>query len=177
MTENRIPINPTQFRNQATKAVLGYIRKQYSKFFSEEEMEEMISEVVLRMWRARDSYDSGKGTLSTWVGIIAKNVVRSAAEAKANRSSISGEFEDGEIQDNCTYSLYRSQDFAADRELLFEEMQERLFSKLKSDRYQRFLAWKIEGLDASEMAEREGITVEAVYMVLFHLKQRLLQAA
>lgn len=177
MTENRIPIHPSQFRKHAAKAVLCYVKKQYSKFFSIEETEDMISDVVLRMWRARDSYDAEKGALSTWVGMIAKNVVRSAAEAKANRSPIAGEFEDGNIQDNCTYSLYRSGDFAADKELLFEEMQNRLFLKLKSERDQRFLVWKIEGLDAPEMADREGITVEAVYMVLFHLKQRLLQAA
>ena len=174
---NNFPIAPKMYRNIAQKAVIGYVRKQYPKYFSHEDMEDMVSEVTLRMWRAKDSFDAEKGDVFQWVWTIAKNVVRTQALAKHNRTDISLSFEDGDIQDNCPYSTYRGDEFGADKDILFDEMQECLFDKLKSDRDKLFLCWKIEGLDSKEMAERAGISVEAVYMVMFHLKQKLKDAA
>ena len=174
---NNFPIAPKMYRNIAQKAVFGYVRKQYPKYFSHEDMEDMVSEVTLRMWRAKDSFDAEKGDVFQWVWSIAKNVVRTQALAKHNRTDISLSFEDGDIQDNCPYSTYRGDEFGADKDILFDEMQECLFDKLKSDRDKLFLCWKMEGLDSKEMAERAGISVEAVYMVMFHLKQKLKDAA
>lgn len=171
------PIKPCEFRSQAAKAVLGFVNKKFPKYFSEEEKEDIISDVVFRMWRSMDLYDSSKGSLSTWIGTIAMNMVKSAAMAKKCRMGISGEFKDGEILDNSSYSTFRGNEFAADRDILFEEFQEGLFDSLKSERDQRFLAWQIDGLDAKEMAEREGISVGNVYVVLHHMRQRLRSAA
>ena len=174
---NNFPITPDKFRNIAQKAVSAYVRKQYSKFFSEQDIEDMVSDVILRMWRGKDSYDTEKGDLFQWVWTIAKNVVRTCALSKHNREEISFSFENGEIQDDCPYSTYRGYEFGADREILFEEAQECLFDKLNSERDKLFLCWKLQDLDPKEMAERAGISVDAVYMVMFHLKQRLLRAA
>ena len=153
------------------------MKKQYSKYFTNEDIEDMVSDVTLRMWRAKDSFDAEKGDVFQWVWTIAKNVVRTSALAKHNRTDISLAFEEGEIQDNCPYSTYRGYEFGADNDIIFEETQESLFDKLKSERDKLFLCWKIEGLDSKEMAERAGISVDAVYMVMFHLKQRLQSAA
>jgi len=171
------PIAPEEYRSVASKAVSNYVKKQYSKYFTNEDIEDMVSDVTLRMWRAKDSFDTEKGDVFQWVWTIAKNVVRTAALAKHNRTDISLAFEEGDIQDNCPYSKYRGYDFGADNEIIFEETQKSLFDKLKSERDKMFLSWKIEGLDSKEMAERAGISVDAVYMVMFHLKQRLQSAA
>lgn len=177
MSDTTFPIKPCEFRAQAAKAVLGFVNKKFPKYFSVEEKEDIISDVVLRMWRAQDRFDESKGSISTWVGTIAKNVVRSAAAAKCCRADISNEFEDGEILDNCEYSNFRGNEFAADRDIMFEEFQEGIFGSLKSERDQRFLAWQIDGLDAKEMAEREGISIGNVYVVLHHMRQRLRNVA
>ena len=177
MSSNVFPLTPNQFRNFATKAVLGYIKNQFSHFFVKEEIEDIISEVVLRMWRGKEAFNAEKGSLATWVGTIAMNTVRTAAMAKGNRSVISDRFENGEIPDNCRYGTYRGDEFNADREMMYDEFLEGFFSKLKSERDKRFLVWQIEGLDAEEIAEREGITVNNVYMVIFHLRKRLLKAS
>ena len=174
---NSFPIASEKFRNVASKAVSSYVKKQYSKYFTNEDIEDMVLDVTLRMWRAKDSFDAEKGDIFQWVWTIAKNVVRTSALAKHNRADISLAFEEGDIQDNCPYSTYRGYEFGADKDILFEETQESLFDKLKSERDKLFLCWKIEGLDSKEMAERAGISVEAVYMVMFHLKQRLQSAA
>ena len=174
---NSFPIASEKFRNVASKAVSSYVKIQYSKYFTNEDIEDMVSDVTLRMWRAKDSFDAEKGDIFQWVWAIAKNVVRTSALAKHNRADISLAFEEGDIQDNCPYSTYRGYEFGADKDILFEETQESLFDKLKSGRDKLFLCWKIEGLDSKEMAERAGISVEAVHMVMFHLKQRLQSAA
>lgn len=176
MQQENFPIKPNQFRAFASKAVLPYVNSKFPKFFSEEEKEDIISDVTLRMWRARDSYDSNKGALSTWVGKIAKNAVFTAAEAKWRRSDISAVIEEAD-SDDCTYINNLKGDDYADKDILFEELQEGLFSKLRGERDQRFLAWQIDGLDAKEMAKREGISVSNVYMVLFHMRKRLRGAA
>ena len=177
MQESLIPIQPAQFMAYASKAVNAFIQKQYSTFFTIEDMEDIVAEVVARMWRARNSFNPAKGTFSTWVGTIARNAVKSAAESKWHRAEISVEFEDGDFLDNCTYSTFRSEEYAADGDLILEETQAELYARLKSERDRRFLAWQIEGLDAKEMASREGITVENVHMVLFHMRERLRKAA
>ena len=178
MTEKNIfPLHPSQFKDYASKAVRGYVRKQFPKFFTEQDTEDIVSEVMLRMWRGHRSFDPEKGALSTWVGTIARNAVRSAAEAKWHRLDISGRFEDGEILDNCPYSTYRAEEFATDGELLRNEREAELFSKLCSERDRRFLAWKIQDLDANEMAEREGTSAANANLIIFHMRQKLRRSA
>ena len=117
---NSFPIASEKFRNVASKAVSSYVKKQYSKYFTNEDIEDMVSDVTLRMWRAKDSFDAEKGDIFQWVWAIAKNVVRTSALAKHNRADISLAFEEGDIQDNCPYSTYRGYEFGADKDILFE---------------------------------------------------------
>ena len=167
-----IPIPVTQFRPIAAKAVNGYVYKKFNRFFSREEIEDMVSEVVLRMWKARDSYQEEKGGLPIWVGTIARNVVKSTAKSKWKRSDINESMEDEIV------SVVRAQkEFDTDAYLLKEEARNRLFARLNSERDKRFLTWQLEGYDAKEIAEKEGISVQKVYMALFHMRERLRPAA
>lgn len=178
MTEKSIfPLQPSQYKDYASKAVHGYVRKRFPRFFTEQDLEDIVSDVMLRMWRGHESFDSGKGALSTWTGTIARNAVLSAAESKWHRLDISREFEDGEILDDCTYSTYRAYEFSTDGELLRDELETELFARLRSERDQRFLAWKLLDLDASEMAEREGISEGNVSLVIFRMRQKLRRSA
>lgn len=174
---NSFPIAPEKFRNVASKAVSSYVKKQYPKYFANDDIEDMVSDVTLRMWRAKDSFDAEKGDVFQWVWTIAKNVVRTSALAKHNRADISLAFEDGDIKDNCPYSTYRGYEFGADKDIIFEETQESLFDKMKSERDKLFLSWKIEGLEPEEMAERAGISTKAVYVVMHRLRKRVQPAA
>lgn len=173
MNEEKLPVGPEQFRRYASGAVQAFVNKQFPKYFSVEETEDMVSDAVLRMWKARDSYDPAKGAFSTWVGTIARNVVKSAARAKCCREDISRKFADDVVPDESVYGLYRSGEMSADGELIAEETHRTLISGLGSERDRRFLEWQIEGLDASEMARREGITVNNVHLVLCRLRRRL----
>ena len=177
MSGDRLPIRPEQFRQYASAVVRAFVNKQFKKYFSEEETEDIVSEVELRMWRARDSYDPSKGAFSTWVGTITRNVVKSIARAKCCREDISCKLDENIVLDESVYGLYRSGEMSADGELIAEETYRTLISVLDSERDRRFLDWLIEGLNASEMAEREGISVNNVHLVLCRMKRRLPQAA
>ena len=49
MTSSTFPIQTSQFNDYASKAVLGYVRKQFPRYFTEQDTEDIISEVVFRM--------------------------------------------------------------------------------------------------------------------------------
>lgn len=178
MKNDCLPISPNQFRAHAEKAVQCYLHEQFPKYFSAEEKEDLVSEVVLRMWRSMGSFDPARGALSTWVGTIARNVVRSAALAKWNRTDISHRLEEQELSvDESCLGLYRSGEFSADGELLAEELLDGFYSALDSERDTRLLGWQLEGLSAAEMAKREGITTESVHTALCRMRRRLREAA
>ena len=165
------PINAEQFFGVAKKAVVGYVKVQYPKFFSSEDVEDIISEVVERMWKSRESYNPEKGELSTWVRAIAVNAVRSHAKAKSNRTNISFSYDADDYQDTSHSSL------EADAELIWEEAQWKMLDKLPSERDQMMFNWKLEGYSSEEIAKRAGVTLNTVYLVFHHLKKRTSRAA
>ena len=55
------PIAPNEFIIYAQNAVYAFVGKQFPKFFSKQEIEDMVGEVVMRMWRAQGSFDPEKG--------------------------------------------------------------------------------------------------------------------
>ena len=168
---SNFPIKAEQFFSVAKKAVVGYVGSTYPKFFSSEEIEDMTSDVVTRMWRSQDSYKSEKGELSTWVRAIAQNVVKTQAKAKYLRSPFSFSYDREDFVDS-SYSPYE-----ADREVETEDAERMLFDALPSERDQMMLCWKLEGLTPKEIAKRAGVTENTVYLVFHHLKKRISRAA
>ena len=112
-----MPIRDEQVWGLANKAVRGYVNKQFAKYFTKEEVEDMVADVALRIVKARDKFDEERGCLNAWVWTIAVNVVKTAGKAKSNRTAF---------------------------------------------------AERIE-----EMAKKEGTSVQNVYMILHHMRQRL----
>ena len=64
-------------------------------------------------------------------------------------------------------------DDRADRELLQDELVESLYDHLRQERDKRILLYLADGLEYEEIAEREGLTMRATYMAVFHLRRRL----
>ena len=130
----------------AARAVKAYANRKFSGFFTEAEVEDMVAEVVTKMWRARESFDPNRGTEFGWVWTIAKNAVNDAAMAKHKRENIGGCWND-------------------DVEILYD--------RVRQERDKRILLYLADGLDYEEIAEREGLTMRATYMAVFHLRRRL----
>ena len=159
----------------AAKAVHGYVNKQFTKYFTKEEVEDMVAEVAYKIWKARDTFDEERGTFNGWVWTIATNAVKTAAKAKWNRSRVDERIEDV-VEVTPLDTILEENGYVeetADSDMLRREMVDSLFAKLRSERDKRFLGWQIEGVSAEEMAEREGTSVQNVYMILYHMRQRL----
>ena len=172
MENNNFPLRDTEYQEMATKAVYGYANKKFKGFFTKEDLEDLVSEVMMKMWKGRNSYDPAKGELFQWVWTIAKNAVKDAAQKKANRGS---QFEDKEDEKDWDCQLVSPA--KADDDLLREEFVDGLYNKLGQERDKRLLLYLTEEMEYEEIARREGMSIRAVYMAVFHLRQRLKNAA
>lgn len=164
-----LSIQPKDFWTMAAKAVKAYANKQFAGFFQEADVEDIVAEVVTKMWRARGRFDPDRGTEFGWVWTIAKNAVNDAAMAKHKRENIGGCWNDDveELAEGM-----EAEDLA-DRQLLMDELVESLYDRLRQERDKRILLYLADGLDYEEIAEREGLTMRATYMAVFHLRRRL----
>ena len=174
MSQKTLSINESRYRDYASKAVFGYALTRFGNFFSDCDYEDIISDVVYRMLKYRDSYDSSKSEFQTWVGTIARNTVNTWARHMKDRSSISGRIlsdEDGQPLADVIGDL------DADRDLSFNDCLERLFAATGNDYERELLSYKIEGFDTEEIAKATGQSVKQVYMRWFRLKNRLFPAA
>ena len=148
----------------ATKSVQCFVYSQFKGFFSAVEVEDIISIVIEKMLKAIDRYDPQKGKLSTWANTIALNTVKSEAAKKKVRNT----FIEAKTRIDSCY---------ADQDLECQDLKKELFLKCRNSRDQRILQWKIDGMEPEEMAQREGITINNVYIILHHLRKRLCTAA
>ena len=164
-----LSIQPKDYWTMATKAVKAYANKKFAGFFQEADVEDIVAEVVTKMWRARGRFDPDRGSEFGWVWTIAKNAVRDAAIAKRNRKDIGGGWNDSvdEKADGM-----EAEDLA-DRQLLMDEMVESMYDHLRQERDKRILLYLADGLDYEEIAEREGMTMRVTYMAVYHLRRRL----
>ena len=162
-------IQDQEYLTTAAKAVRSYVSRKFSGFFSETDLEDLVSEVAMRMWAGRASFDPEKGKEFTWVWTIAKNVVHDAATAKRNRESIGGCWND----DAEKAAKRMVSDDRADGELLRNEFVEDLYGRLRQERDRRLLLYLAQDMEYEEIARREGLSPRATYMAIFHLRQRL----
>ena len=162
-------IQPKDYWTMAAKAVKAYANKKFAGFFQEADVEDIVAEVVTKMWRARGRFNPDRGSEFGWVWTIAKNAVRDAAIAKRNRKDIGGGWNDSvdEKADGM-----EAEDLA-DRQLLMDEMVESMYDHLRQERDKRILLYLADGLDYEEIAEREGMTMRVTYMAVYHLRRRL----
>ena len=161
--------NPADAWALATRAVTSFIGKRYAGVFTAEDIEDIVTNVVSKMWEARASFDPAKGKLFSWVWRIAQNATLDAVADKARRRGISGDFE----KVGGGVVALPTPDYAADDELILNDTVEHYLGKLKSDRDKRIFLYLCDGLKGPEIAEREGITRQAAYMAVFHLRKFL----
>lgn len=60
------------FRHFAPQ-IKGFLLKGGRGFVSEEQAEELVQEVMLRVWQKAETYDSSRAKVTTWVYTIARN--------------------------------------------------------------------------------------------------------
>jgi len=153
----------------ATKAVASYIGKRYARVFSAQDIDDIIGDVVCKMWQARASFDPAKGQFFSWVWRIAQNTILDAVDAKFKRLGINGDIEK---KGGGTYEL-PIPEYAVDDQLFCDDTVEYYLSELKNPRDKRFLLYLVEGLNSDEIAKREEIPVKQVYTIVCRLRKYL----
>lgn len=169
MGKNTTSLNPADFWPTAKRAVASFIGKRFAGVFSAQDIDDIIGDVVEKMWEARASFDPAKGQFFSWVWRIAHNTILDAVDAKMKRLGISGDIE------KVGGGIYEMPvpEYAADDQLVCDDKLEYFYNELKSERDKRFLLYLADGLKSDEIARREGLTAKQVYMVVYHLRQRL----
>jgi len=74
-----------QIINDYTKMLYNFIRR---FGFSDEETEDILQEVFVKVWKYKDSFDETKSALKTWVFTITKNTVYDTLRKKKNRTVV-----------------------------------------------------------------------------------------
>lgn len=68
--------------------VIGLLRKEFTKVLDLQEIEDVVSQASMRVWRAGGRYDPQRGTLSAWLYVIARNCARRMIEAKRRHATV-----------------------------------------------------------------------------------------
>lgn len=160
--------NPADCWPMATAAVKSILKDRYTGVFTKEDIEDIISLVVTKMWAARGSFDPAKGKLFSWVWRIARNVILDTVNDIIHKSAVSGDIE------KASGEVYRLP-FAgkADDELVCNDTVEAFHTSLVIARDKRILFYLIDGLGNDEIAKREGISPNAAGLAVFHLRKKL----
>ncbi|MBR6414796.1 MAG: sigma-70 family RNA polymerase sigma factor [Bacteroidales bacterium] len=177
MTGKGLTINESQYWEYAATAVYGYARKTFGNFFTKEDYEDIIGEVVYKMYRYRDSYDPSKSETTTWVGTISRNAVHTWARNKMNRRGISQSMELGFASDGTIRTVETAGDLDTDRYLLYGDTLSGFNSSLSDENEKVLLSLKVDGFDTDEIAQMLGVPKSKVYSDWFKLKRKLSSAA
>ena len=162
-------------------------------FFTKEDIDDMVQDVAMKVWRALDRYDPSRAKLSTWVGCIAVNCVKDAVDYRMKRLGISeslftrnaGDDKDidaTEVYDGCcgfipeVWSL--TSGYGADKEVERKESELDVWRKAhllgeKNERVVRLLAG---GFTPKEIAAVEGWTYNATATRICRIRRALKEA-
>ena len=175
MNSNSFPTEYAQYRDLAAKAVLSFLNLTgFCTFFRNDECEDIISDVVLRMLTSSNTYNPAKGTPEQWVWAIARNLVYTTALKKKRRNEVFDRLPENE---DFIPGAARIDEGGTDRQLLALEYREECFARLRSEQDRELLELKIEGYEPEEIAEKMGLTPSQVYLRTFRLRRRLSGAA
>ena len=165
MINYTLPIKPSELTSLVTKLVAKFVNTCFKNLFNESDIEDLTGEAICKMLASSGSFNPDKGTFYAWAWKVSHNVVLDAVANKKKR------FGTISIKDSGWDSTLS--DDGADDEANVDSLMDNFLGKLKSSRDRRILLHLADGLDAEEIARREGMTLRAVYMAVYHIRKRL----
>lgn len=137
---------------------------------SDDDVEDYLQNIKIRLWRAFVSIDGDMNQLrckeSTFVYVIADNLAKSYIKKRQKRSAVTKQRTD--FPDNSLrHSTYKDDAERDDREYLYQ-----LINILQA-KDKDVIIMNIEGYSDDEIANKMGVSVDAVRMRLFRVKKKL----
>ena len=159
----------------AKRAVTAFTRNYFNGFFSQDDLNDLISDVVSRMWEKRSQYDESRGAVSTWVGTIAKNVVLDAAKKEKRRRSLfsSAPLVERVDEDGDALGFVPVASDETDAQAIAHDTERALRQSAPAGRDTRLLDGMIQGRDDSELAAAEGVGTGVIHTAKSRLRKRL----
>lgn len=157
-------------------------------FFSREDIEDIVGNTILKAGRYMDKYDPAKGAFSTWVSRIAANCVKDAVDYKLKRLPISESMyvkrkKDDEGYGADEYNIDSDEldtmcENSADGRVLQSELKKCIAEEVASmsDKRSRIARMMSMGYSATEIAEAEGCSCNAVYKCVWDIRDALKKA-
>lgn len=162
----------------AERAVLAFTRTVFTGFFSEDDIRDLVSDVVLRMWEKRGQYDESRGTVSAWVNAIARNAVLDASKREKRRRALFSSTPLGERVDDdgdvVGYDPAASDE--TDAQAIAHDTERALRESVPTGRNARLFEGLRLGYDAPELAETEGVSTPVIHTAVCRLRGRLRSA-
>jgi RNA polymerase sigma-70 factor (ECF subfamily) len=170
-----LTINHKDYQPMAERAVKAYTRNYFSGFFSENDIQDLVSDVVLRMWAKRDQYDESRGTVSAWVNTIARNVVLDAAKREKRRRSFfsSASLVERVDDDGNVLGFVPVACDETDALVIAHDTERALRESVSTERDTRLLNGLLQELDDSELAAAEGVGIPTIQTAKCRLRKRL----
>ena len=170
-----LKINVKDYRPLAERAVRAYTRNVFSGFFSEDDLNDLISDVVTRMWAKRDQYDENLGTVSAWVFKIAKNMVLDAVKSEKRRRSLfsSTPLVEKVDKDGDAVGFVPVAADQTDSLAIVHETERALRKSVSDGRETRLLNGLILECNAAELAAAENVKTPVIHTAVCRLRKRL----
>lgn len=170
-----LKINEKDYWPLAERAVRAYTRNVIRGFFSEDDIMQLIIDVATRIWEKRDRYDESLGTVSAWVGKIAKNIVLDTVKSEKRRRSLfsSAPVVERVDEDGDPVGFVPVAADETDAQAIAHDTERFLRSSVKSDRQKRLFNGLAGGLDSAELAEIEGVEPSKIYTPVSRLRSVL----
>ena len=162
--------------NLAKVSVSRFVHKNYSKYFNKLDIEDIVSDTVLKALRYQASFNPEKASYNTWVSRIARNVVLDALDYKFKRNDINGDM----------YPMYAGKDNGVDlsqvvgdvdtdRRILTDDFMESIREResILSTRDRSIWEMLKDGLKPREIAEITGMSANAVSIRKYYILRTL----
>ena len=179
--------------NSSRIAVYRLLNERFSgcrKYFSQEDINDIVSDTVFKACRSFHCFNPDKAQLSTWISRIALNCVKDAIAASIRRQPISCSIFTENPQDGSEYNVEEYFDkqrgfipeiramfseYDAEKELEQKEFEQQVDSARSelSEKNQRFANWLVQGYSPREIAEMEGCTPNAASKRAFDIRKAL----
>lgn len=168
-----VETNCALIREACLATINAYIKQNRTCDISEMDKDDIISNVNMKIMEKGHMFNPAKGSFKTWVKRMAFNAMIDFLRTVKHSESLFLTGEDGEEYERDDYAT----EFSPYDDLVATELGERYMSFMdgRSDIDQKLYDLYMDEYSSKEIAERLGLTVDAVNMRVFKIKKALRQ--
>ncbi len=142
---------------------------------SASDFDDLVQNVLLKLWRSIASYNPGKARFRTWLGVVVRNAVYDQfAETQRRRKLLQQELE---------FLQMLEEEPASEIEHLIEQEWAEYVTSLAMERIQKLFSdeavksftMSLDGTSAKEIAEELNLSPDSVYTLKSRVKARFIK--